>query len=162
MTEAETILKMIENADPEDTAKLDEIDARVHEYLGYYWHGGGSSAEDKIYAGHWADYPDGKRGKGLCECESDEYFAPEPPEYTRSRDALKAIRPKDCWLETGTDIKDDDTYSYRCRLWHWSESRQRREPALPTEELAELHAIIQAIEFERRATDPEKSPIGVE
>jgi hypothetical protein len=39
MTDAETILKMIETVDPTDTAKLDEIDARVwcwlkgHEYL---------------------------------------------------------------------------------------------------------------------------------
>ena len=47
MTEAETILKMIENADPADTAKLDEIDARVHEYLGYYWHGGGQAQSIK-------------------------------------------------------------------------------------------------------------------
>jgi hypothetical protein len=29
MTAAETILKIIENVDPADTAKLDEIDARV-------------------------------------------------------------------------------------------------------------------------------------
>ena len=29
MTEAETILKMIETVDPADTTKLDEIDARV-------------------------------------------------------------------------------------------------------------------------------------
>ena len=29
MTDAETILKMIENVDPADTAKLDEIDALV-------------------------------------------------------------------------------------------------------------------------------------
>jgi hypothetical protein len=33
MTEAGTILKMIETADPADTAKPDEIDARVWCYL---------------------------------------------------------------------------------------------------------------------------------
>jgi hypothetical protein len=35
MTEAETILKLIESVDPKDTAKLDEIDARVWCYLHY-------------------------------------------------------------------------------------------------------------------------------
>jgi hypothetical protein len=69
--------------------------------------------------------------------------------FTTSRDALKTIRPKDCWLETAADVNDDDSYSYRCRLWYWSESRQQSEQVFPTEELAELHAIIQAIEYER-------------
>jgi hypothetical protein len=33
MTEAQIILKMIESVDPADTVKLDEIDARVEEYV---------------------------------------------------------------------------------------------------------------------------------
>lgn len=34
MTEAQTILRMIEEVDPSDTVKLDEIDARVIPYKG--------------------------------------------------------------------------------------------------------------------------------
>jgi hypothetical protein len=79
MTEAETILKMIETVDPADTEKLDEIDARVGEYL--------------------------------------DYNSPDP----------KAVIG----------------------------SRENASPELQTEELAELHAIVQAIEYERRNTETE-------
>jgi hypothetical protein len=69
--------------------------------------------------------------------------------YTRSRDALKAIRPEEWYIDL-TQRK------------HWNEAIVGHRPSntgslqevltsprLPTEELAELHAIIQAIEYER-------------
>ena len=36
MTDAKTILKMIESVYPANTAKLDEIDGRVAEYIGLF------------------------------------------------------------------------------------------------------------------------------
>jgi hypothetical protein len=90
---------------------------------------------------------------------SEEGQKDKPTRYTQypntpgSRDALKAIRPKSTWdwwlfaLSEGPRAEafapNDD------RTCHQS-------PILPTEELAELHAIIQAIEYERRsaATNP--------
>lgn len=73
------------------------------------------------------------------------------PKYTRSRDALKAIRP---------EVKIYSMASHRGVTWecglvidtnpgHWYSVRHR----LPTEELAELHAIIQAISYERGQKD---------
>ena len=139
------LLKMIETVDPSDTAKLDEIDARVHEYLGFQWHGDGVSVEHKLWAGHWGF--DSVKEPSLCNCETQKDFAPEPKEYTRSRDALKAIRPDgfifyicpaktvtNKWVFTCNVIPDDCLFD--CKY-------------LPTEELAELHAIIQAIAYER-------------
>ena len=80
------------------------------------------------------------------EAPNDWMFWPSMPQYTRSRDALKAIRPEG-WLKNSFQYvlggfvsvlyNPDDTEA---------ETRQRR---LPTEELAELHAIIQATEHMR-------------
>jgi hypothetical protein len=116
MTEAETILKMIETVDPADAAKLDEIDARVFDFA----HGQGM-AQTAVNVGKTHGIPSGI------------------PQYSRSRDALKAIRPEGwrfiCWP------KHCDALGPRAELLA---------DRLPTEELAELHAIIQAIEYERR------------
>ncbi|MDP9196108.1 MAG: hypothetical protein M3O22_04975 [Pseudomonadota bacterium] len=69
-------------------------------------------------------------------------WPPEFPEYTRSRNALKAIRPEGYW-----PIKlFKDGHVFRFEL-----TNGRKIPSsawLPTEELAELHAIIQAIAHE--------------
>ena len=104
------ILKLIEEVDPKDTAKLDEIDARVYEFL---------------------DFPDSNIG---C------------PEYTRSRDALKAIRPEG-WrvfnLSEGTMFEFD---------LGKTNARVFRGLAI-TEELAELAAILQAINYERNTKE---------
>lgn len=137
MTEAETILKMIETVDPADTAKLDEIDARLWCLInGHIWTE--FSANGQFFYTHKDGY------KTVTVNYRDAV-----PEYTRSRDALKAIRPErwnswymentmgDCRcyasIEDGRSIAIPDT-SYN---------------TLPTEELAELHAIIQAIAYER-------------
>lgn len=133
MTDAQTILKLIETVDPNDTAKLDEIDARVQ-----------CLVEREDYLSHHIDH-NGFHATVSCSLEGG-FSTIWPRRYTRSRDALKTIRPK------GWDIKitthqnsdawmvflDGSRNDYRCAsAW------------LPTEELAELYAIIQAIEYER-------------
>jgi hypothetical protein len=113
------ILEMIETVDPSDTAKLDEIDKLVFEYI--------------KGAGEPENMTDFDRAMWDCRFLMNN--------YTRSRDALKAIRPKG-WFPSiiknpsGSFYGDDSNGDFPS-------------PALPTEELAELHAIIQAIEYER-------------
>jgi hypothetical protein len=157
---AKQILTLIESVDPSDTAKLDEIEARVCEYLGgfsYFQskHGCYSvTVKGDEYSKYW---PHSGAYDGYCQHTGKKKKFPEAfpysqfkydghlecPEYTRSRDALKAIRPegwdftistqyKICWGQKG----QDKTLNYV-----WSK----------TEELAELHAIIQAIEYDRGA-----------
>jgi hypothetical protein len=179
MTE-QKILQMIENVDPADTDKLDEIDARVWCYLKGY-----------IYMHHGSD-----DGKYICfkkpkdcneryECELVSDMAQEAfvrfPKYTRSRDALKAIRPEGFseyfinydyhvtgngealgygWEATIEFTPKTKPLWVRC----WEKLSKHNIPeenqvwffnskVLPTEELAELHAIIQAIAYERSQTN---------
>jgi len=123
MKDHEIILKMIEEADPSDTAKLDEIDEKTHRFL----HG---SIRPKI----------------------EHRFIVQ---YTRSRDALKAIRPEGWMIQLSHswsinkfrfsmvkfgDTKHEKTINYMGYSSEWCHR---------TEELAELHAIIQAIAYER-------------
>lgn len=129
---AELILKMIEDVSPDDTAKLDEIDARVGFYLGdhknleEYYKGKDQNAkiEHAIFWGHIT-------------------------KYTRSRDALKAIRPEGCWVERIIQHKTSKNWDCTIAIIGEVFSVSDKAITLPTEELAELHAIIQAIEYER-------------
>ena len=122
---AAEILKMIEVADPADTAKLDEIDRLFERYK--------TPGRHKIV----------------------------PPKYTRSRDALKQIRPEG-WtfsmLHQSGYLAVSHKHIKRTHIDglgnEYPEYVQVGTPALSdtapkTEELAELHAIIQAIEYER-------------
>lgn len=106
------ILKMIEEVDPSDTAKLDEIDARV-----------------------WCC---------LMGCRFESMNHP----YTRSRDALKAIRPEGWrwWVSQQDD--NAGTWNAGCQQQHVP-YHVMLEGGFKTEELAELHAILQAIQCER-------------
>jgi hypothetical protein len=82
MSEAETILKMIETVDPADTAKLDEIDARVWCWLSDCDYGGG-------------DFDNGSTFKAIPKRGAPPFFKSVTlwERYTRSRDALKVMRP---------------------------------------------------------------------
>ena len=114
------ILKLIENVDPEDSAALDEIDYRVFKFI------------------HGRAVPNRAR------------------RYTTSRDALKSIRPEGytIWCLEGPNpllTKEKSAAGWHCSLLkeaQWSSPHVDSE-FLPTEELAELHAILQAIEYER-------------
>lgn len=120
MTEAKKILELIEAVDPQDSEALDEIDKLADTYV----HGP----------------------------------QPEPPyirlafySYCRSRDALKAIRPEGWRFQVnyrgGTRLNEIEFYVHARYLNHTD--RTVGGHTLPTEELAELHAIIQAIAYER-------------
>lgn len=140
VTTAAELLRMIETVDPSDSAKLDEIDARVWCYL------------LKVTFHHMlSDYEGDKAYRWSVTPKEPQAISQDALEYTRSRDALKAIRPDGYWLEcnkicNGTFMAElhndvgcvDDDEGITHRAWY-----------LKTEELAELHAIIQAIDYER-------------
>jgi hypothetical protein len=132
----EQILKMIEEVSPDDTAKLDEIDAMVWCYL------------LKVTFHHMiADYEGDTAYRWSVTAKEAQAISQDALEYTRSRDALKAIRPE------GYTIRD--YHFLPCFGWKVSicgsadKAIDFTAKDLPTEELAELHAIIQAIAYER-------------
>lgn len=135
MKDHEIILKMIEEVDPSDTAKLDEIDAKVELYNLEI-----SIARDENNRRFYV------LNKGTAY-ESKCYVA-EPQQYTRSRDALKAIRPEGWFYNIGHNESNSGGL-FACSMYSHTNSPLKNSPDLPTEELAELHAIIQAIAYER-------------
>jgi len=127
------LLKMIEEVDPSDTAKLDEIDARVWCYLGLSAEPFKKLKYSSFIGRYWYDHSINDKG-----CRQI------PPFYTRSRDALKAIRP-DGWY---IDINEyEKTTAFLTEFG--GGFRQTKKVELPTEELAELHAILQALAYDR-------------
>lgn len=138
---SDEILRMIETVDPSDTLKLDEIDARVWYIVeGYRW-----------YPNCEVLRVESPGGIVLVQQnrESITRFPSRIREYTLSRDALKAIRPEGWifavhWRETSKGLYPTGRGSRKDGIADVQSTKK-----LPTEELAELHAIIQAIEFER-------------
>jgi hypothetical protein len=127
------ILALIETVAPDDTAKLDEIDARVHCYLG-------NMTFTDMLPPDFGDSPVYlAKSSETCHVRIS-----GSSKYTRSRDALKAIRPKG-WA---FDICDYGHGAF-VELRKLEPSLFENLMPLPTEELAELHAIIQAVEWER-------------
>lgn len=131
MSEADKILEMIDSVDPNDRDALDEIDWRVDCFL----------IERKFTS-----------VKEL-EDNSSLHFAMggilhSPEKYTRDRNALKAIRPEH-WCATIDESGRDNARKWKCFLICFLSDFSTTVKFLPTEELAELHAIIQAIEYER-------------
>ena len=131
------ILEMVESVDPKDRKALDEIDARVwcwyfkkeyeahsiHHYLG----------DGSIYVMFTNK---GKRGGAYYK------------KYTRSRDALKSIRPEGWWFEVRPFFEPDQGVHYNCHSGIWHDGIKFYGRDLPTEELEELYAIIQALEYD--------------
>jgi hypothetical protein len=134
---AKETLQMIETVSPDDTAKLDVIDARVWCWLNgknFYKDGNLNCWWDESRVSPW-------QARWLVEYLEDENWR-----YTRSRDALKAIRPEG-WQFCVTNYDDGQA---EIITYHAGELvGEIGQKWLPTEELAELHAIIQAIEYER-------------
>lgn len=118
---AKQILEMIESVEPGDTAKLDEIDALVEMYL--------KDTSTDILPFHI-------------------YNQWEDSQWTRSRDALKAIRP-DGWVVQVRTIERPTSWSYVAEAMNPKLRGAKQSAILLTEELAELHAIIQAIDYDR-------------
>jgi hypothetical protein len=76
--------------------------------------------------------------------------------YTRSRDALKAIRPEGyaSWANPETNygaVYIGQAFTGHCHSDNMAFDTDEA-PQVATEELAELHAILQAIDFERNNT----------
>lgn len=113
---AQQILKMIEECDPLDVEKMDEIDFSVTGYLGF----------------------------NISACQA----------FTRSRDALKAIRP-DGWFNYSAASHGI------CNFVLFKGDEKLESSDCKTEELAELHCIIQAIEYERtNKTNPQEDTMN--
>jgi len=135
------ILEQIQNVDLDDTETLDEIDAKAWCFV--------KNIQFKIVN----NVPCYKR-KG-----DKRWYEYEHDKYTRSRDALKSIRPEGwIFLTDCVDLEEiADGYTQRYTA-HKNDPSVKHEWAhtllsnfLPTEELAELHAIIQAIAYERNS-----------
>ena len=158
MTEAKTItegndasrlLTMIESVDPSDTATMNEIDTRF-----WAWYNGVTILKLRRFG---IDSSKSLRGEIKC-IRSKEYgdlprlwphtVVPNSTpllKYTRSRDVLKAIRP-DGWMFYIDNFDRELSYF---QITGWCKHTEVITPPIATEELAELHAIIQAIEYER-------------
>lgn len=138
------ILKLIEEVAPDDTAKMDEIDARVW----CYFH------RRHFKAMMNNPYPKAPvrysfyNSNGLLKTQ----LVVTTRKYTRSRDALKAIRPEGYVFRVECHSVAMDRWSCRAdKITDYIEEI-RNCGWIKTEELAELHAILQAIEFERSQT----------
>ena len=139
MTQASEILELIENVDPEDSEALDEIDGYVTSYI----------FEQELKLKPPPPKQDSHR-LSMAHIDYARWCAGDVPygyrEYTRSRDALKSIRPD--WGYEMYYQHMSNSVGFWCNLETYKQSFTS--PVLPTEELAELHAIIQAIEYERQ------------
>lgn len=124
---AETILKLIEAVDPSDTVAMYEIDARVHSFI-----------HNNCFR---------KMGDGRAYYDDIGYTpSNHVSQYTRSRDALKNIRPDIC----AVDISTYSNGKAEVEIYLGDGETLISSPKLPTEELAEIHVIIQAIAYERK------------
>lgn len=138
---------MLAAVDPSDTAKLDEIDARVWAYLKLQGDFNISFSENSgtIHYRH-NSWPK--------DVHTVLHHTFQHDQYTRSRDALKAIRPEG-WV-FGLAYRPTNgewvfgsfkPESIGKATWiddNWDDFAEGK-----TEELAELHAIIQAIVYQR-------------
>lgn len=144
MTEAQAILKMIEDVSPDDADTLDEIDARV-----WCWRGVQGFDENRFRFDLTFDRMRNDKGDGYyyCNGRNNRKLAPK---YTRSRDALKSIRPEGWSYSVFHENLSPDNCIRVTRLEKDGVTFENCVATIATEELAELHAIIQAIEWERK------------
>lgn len=164
------ILKMIEAVDPEDEENLAEIDARVKCYLdnirfvgaiGFAGHDDPTPyylCADGAFMKHWKGDNQFTRQKYKWLHNGKEYVYNEKhyivwphPQYCTSRDALKAIRPEGWhWKITANSDYECECVSTFQGPKLGGKPQAQFESVGNTEELTELHAIIQAIAYERQ------------
>jgi hypothetical protein len=154
MNNHETILRMIGEVDPKDEKALLDINARVWAFMNlnddFKIH---FDKEGRAYYRHnsWAS-----------EHQSILRHSFDMPKYTTSRDAIKSIRPDGWFTEVRIfTLKDLDDWGFRSHIYQYKKTDGKifslESPPLVTEELAELHATIQAIAYERqKGLDDEK------
>jgi len=142
MEDARKILSMIEAVDPDDKEALDEIDLAVFRFITK------SNATNFVvdYDGslYWTDDDSFEVDVGGC-------FYLKDIQYTRSQDALKPIRP-DGWEYMQTWHKPEGYSGKLVNRTTMVTIGEFGQDVCATEELAELHAIIQAIDYERTTT----------
>lgn len=151
MTPAQEILRLIAALGSTDMnaaevqPRLDEIDARVWCWLER------ATFLEVVYLPELSFFkfahPEGPDTLRLSDCR-----------YTRSRDALKAIRPAGWWFYANDRLsaKGQEGFEQFCAIDTRLPFKQGIQEKIdgqycPTEELAELHAIIQAVEYDRSA-----------
>lgn len=150
MTEAQAILKLIEEVDPKDKDTLDEIDARVtfwrncitFEKSIKFTDNCSESLKGKVKC--WRTKEWGDVHRWLWNLPKD--ALPHYP-YTRSRDALKKIRPIWAYEFIGGGKYNIAELIYQEKI-DSDEQVIFTSPELPTEHLSELYVIIQAIQYE--------------
>ena len=125
MVEAKEILEMIGNVSPDRLHMLDKIDAYVHCYIMNVPY------SDQI----------------LHSVKSAKYgYAGIEANYVRSRNGLKGIRPEGWTFSVDATLPEAGIEF----VFHKKGFQPIVGKSLPTEELAELHAIIQVIEHDRK------------
>lgn len=138
---AKDILVLIASVDPADTDRMDEIDARTHCFV-----------YGKDYKGFKPKYS----GWSAAEYIVNDNVSLPVRAYTRSRDALESIRPPSyqqmemwagCAWHVSGQIKSMAHIFFRKKSGALVDFTSL---ALPTEHLAELHALIQGIDDERQ------------
>lgn len=137
LSDAAEILKLIENVDPDNKDSLDKIDARVWAFLKLIGPDFKISFNDcTVYYRH-NSWPK--------DAQTVLHHSFQHPQYSRSRDALKSIRPEGWWFSIHQYGK-----RHNC-VANWSGNPDDVYMTTPTltETLAELHAIIQSIAHER-------------
>ncbi|WP_435640344.1 hypothetical protein [Micavibrio aeruginosavorus] len=129
------LLKLVESANSSDTAILDEIDGRFWLYIHH------PQLEYLTFDNSRTVFAKDESGK------FHSFFEAHLAIYTRSRDELKRARP-DGWIVTDVSYFSS-TGEHTCLMRKKGVAFAYCEHA-PTEELAELHAIVQAIALERK------------
>ena len=160
MSDAQTILRMIETLHEDrkkDPGAERNLNRAVALYLGWYYYTP-SEAKEKWRGtwkrGAWIHPDDCTNGRPVfCQMHGTDVHR-DIPNYIGSRDALKAIRPEG-WLPFcgNRHLKSGDKPFY---FGFVTNAAQVISEDLPTEELAELHAIIQAIYYERQTSRRER------
>ena len=127
---SEELLKMIETVDPEDSTAIEEIEAR---YICFKMR--------DVYEG--ITYDTSTDETPMAKGKNGAYYFKN---YATSRDVLKGERPKGwCITNSVWFHPSGNGACSKIRL----DYKEIKTPDLPTEELAEFHAIIQAITYQR-------------
>jgi len=153
-TQANKILEMIEGlhqALQVDAGARRQLNKEVALYLGWYYYTP-SQAKEKFKRtykrGAWIHPDDCRDGNPqFCQIHGTEVHS-NIPDFTSSRDALKSVRPKGWNFRTYRYFDGKISY-FHCGMDKNTPFSSICANSLPTEELAELHAIIQAIQWER-------------
>lgn len=141
MTTAKELLAMIEAVKPDDEEALNEIDFKFDAYQKEITPLGNYKAWRKRRELTYSAFRE-------PATSTSEVFYVSAPRYSRHRNALKTIRPEGWQLSIEQRLYGKWVAELTKVLK--GSNPALRSPRLPNECLAELHAIIQAIKWERQ------------